>query len=106
VRGITKAQIEVYNMPMIPIKAACCLISPLPGIANSAGLGGHIDRPIRCAECEAEYHIEYNPADCAGVPNFENLLIVGAQARVNYDHAEQFLDSGHSPIISLDTITH
>jgi hypothetical protein len=91
-------------MPMIPIKAACCLISS--GVHNSTDLRGHIDHTVKCAYCEAEYRIEYNPPDCVGVANFENVLIAAAQLRIDHNHAEQFLLDGHSPIISLETITH
>jgi hypothetical protein len=94
---------QPYNRSMIVIQAACCLISSKPGVAHSTTLREKLERKIRCAYCDAEYRIEYNPVD-RPIESYENLLIVAAQKRVDHDHPPEASFMGHTPILGIDTI--
>jgi hypothetical protein len=81
---------------MITTQAACCLISSKPGVAHSTTLGARLSQTVRCAECEAEYAVDYEPSDMGRTMDFERQLLSVAQQKVNASHQH-----GHDPIISI-----
>jgi hypothetical protein len=71
---------------MDAIQAVCGLISTTPGVANTTNLAGHLPQPIKCAHCDAEYHIDYTPNDLTRVRNYEPRLRAAAQRLIDANH--------------------
>jgi hypothetical protein len=82
---------------MITTQAACCLISSQPGVANTTSLHGHLSQRVKCADCDAEYSVEYEPSEAGRIENYEQRLLANAQRKVNESHSS----IGHPPIISI-----
>lgn len=69
---------------MIPTQAACCLISLQPGVANTvSGLHEHLPQRVKCAQCDAEYSVDYEPNEVGRVENYAGKLLATAQQKVN-----------------------
>lgn len=90
---------------MITTQAACCLICAKPGVANTvsfAGLTARFSEPVKCACCDAEYHLECASGEIERIDNYESRLRAEAQHRINGDHLSNAnAIGGHEPIISV-----